>query len=89
LATRSALVTSGAMTIRLDRLERSGLVTRIPDPHDGRAIRVHLTPRGDDLARRALEAVIAADEAFLEPLSERQRDTIAAALRRLLAPYEQ
>lgn len=84
----AALVTSGAMTIRLDRLEQAGLVTRTPDPGDGRAVRVHLTPRGDDLARRALAAVIAADEAFLAPLSERQRDTVAAGLRRLLAPYE-
>jgi DNA-binding MarR family transcriptional regulator len=85
---RSALVTSGAMTTRLDRLERAGLIARAPDAADGRAVRVHLTERGEKLAEQALGAVIAADEAFLEPLGQRRRDSVASALRQLLLSYE-
>jgi DNA-binding MarR family transcriptional regulator len=86
---RSSLITSGAMSIRLDRLERVGLVTRRPDAADGRGVRVHLTKRGERLAERALRAVIAADQAFLEPLDPGRRDAVASALKLLLLPYEQ
>jgi DNA-binding MarR family transcriptional regulator len=86
---RSSLITSGAMTTRLDRLERAGLITRTPDAADGRSVRVHLTERGEKLAEQSLHAVIEADEAFLEPLSQRQRDAIASALRLLLLRCEQ
>jgi DNA-binding MarR family transcriptional regulator len=85
---RSSLITTGAMTARLDRLSRAGLIRRAPDPADGRAVRVHLTERGHDLAVSALEAVLAADETFLQPLNGKQRDEVAALLRVLLAAHE-
>jgi DNA-binding MarR family transcriptional regulator len=47
---------------------------------------VKLTRRGDRLAKRALAAVLAADEEFLEPLDERQRESVAALLKLLLLP---
>jgi len=81
---QTCLITTGAMTSRLDRLERAGLITRTPDPNDGRAVRVHLTKQGERLAQQSLNAVLAADEAFLEPLDQPQRDTVAAALKLLL-----
>jgi DNA-binding MarR family transcriptional regulator len=85
---RSSLITSGAMTARLDRLERAGLITRAPDPGDRRGVLIRLTEEGEALAERSLRAVIAADEAFLEPLDREQRDSVAAALRRLLLRRE-
>ena len=85
---RSSLITSGAMTTRLDRLERAGLITRAPDPADRRAVRVHLSDMGEQVAEDALHAVIAADEAFLEPLSPRRRDAVASALKQLLLQAE-
>lgn len=81
---RSSLVTSGAMTARLDRLARAGLVVREADPHDRRAVRVRLSARGEQLAAEALEAVLEADEAFLAPLDGRERELVAALLKRLL-----
>jgi DNA-binding MarR family transcriptional regulator len=86
---RSSLITTGAMTARLDRLERAGMIRRAPDRDDGRAIRVHLTATGERLAERALGAVIAADQEFLAPLADRQRDSVAAALKLLLLPHEE
>jgi DNA-binding MarR family transcriptional regulator len=85
---QSSLVTTGAMTARLDRLERAGLITRATSPTDRRAVLVRLTERGEQLAEQALHAVIAADEAFLEPLGERQRQTVAASLKLLLLRAE-
>jgi DNA-binding MarR family transcriptional regulator len=78
----------GAMTARLDRLERAGLIRRNPDPDDGRSVRVRLTARGGRLARQSLQAVIAADEVFLQPLDEKQRTSVARVLKELLLPYE-
>jgi DNA-binding MarR family transcriptional regulator len=72
------------MTSRLDRLERVGLIERRPDPGDRRGVLVQLTEQGERLAEESLHAVIAADEAFLEPLSPGQRDSVAAALKQLL-----
>jgi DNA-binding MarR family transcriptional regulator len=85
---QSSLITTGAMTARLDRLERAGLVRRAPDPADRRAVRVQLTEEGERLAAQALRAVIAADKAFLEPLSQARRDAVASALKQLLLRVE-
>ena len=42
-------LSSAAATAAVDRLERRGLVRRVPDADDRRARRVHLTRRGEDL----------------------------------------
>lgn len=85
---RSSLITTGAMTSRLDRLERSGLICRTPDPTDRRGVLVRLTAQGSRVATQALQDVIGAQKAFLEPLSGQERDSIASALRLLLLHHE-
>jgi DNA-binding MarR family transcriptional regulator len=85
---RSSLITTGAMTSRLDRLERSGLIRRVPDPADRRGVLVRLTTHGSRVARDALHELIAANEVFLKPLSGAQRESIASALRMLLLHHE-
>jgi DNA-binding MarR family transcriptional regulator len=84
----SALITTGAMTTRLHRLERAGLIERHPDPDDGRAARIRLTAAGHDRARAALDAVLDADRRFLSPLTSDDQATLAAGLRRLLLHAE-
>lgn len=85
---RSSLVTTGAMTSRLDRLTRSGLIERTPDPTDRRGQRVALTTRGEHVATQALQAILAADHAFLEPLDPDQRTAAAHLLKQLLVRCE-
>ena len=43
---RATLLSSGGMTRLAGRLERRGLLRRIPDPDDARAFRATLTPEG-------------------------------------------
>jgi DNA-binding MarR family transcriptional regulator len=85
---RASLITTGAMTSRLDRLERAGLIRRTPDPADRRGVLIRLTSSGAKLATRALQAVIASNETFLKPLTRQQRDSIASALKLLLLNQE-
>lgn len=84
----AALITSGAMTARLDRLAAAGLVDRATDPNDRRGVRVRLTEAGVDIADRALKAVLDADEQFLGPLDRNKRVIAADLLRSLLHPHE-
>lgn len=84
----ASLITSGAMTARLDRLTEMGLVERTTDARDRRAVRVTLTEAGDRTADQALQIALSTDERFLAPLDGAQRDTATDLLRRLLHPHE-
>jgi DNA-binding MarR family transcriptional regulator len=44
-------VTTGTLTVNVDRLEKQGLVARIPHETDRRSILVALTPAGNELFR--------------------------------------
>jgi DNA-binding MarR family transcriptional regulator len=85
---RATLVTSGTMTNRIDRLERAGLVRRRPDPQDKRGVLVTLTPAGRSRVDAALSDLLEAEQALLAGLTEGSRDTLAALLRVLLAPFD-
>jgi DNA-binding MarR family transcriptional regulator len=52
--TRALLVTAGNVTGLVERLARLGLVERRPVPEDRRAVRVCLSPRGEQVMRRAI-----------------------------------
>lgn len=85
---RSLLRSSGAMTHRLDRLERAGLVTRRPDPDDGRRVRVRLTATGLRVVDEALDAHTAAMAEVFGALEEAERHALNEHLKRLLARLE-
>lgn len=50
-----------SVTNTVDRLERSGLVTRRPNPRDGRGVLAEITDAGRDVVRRATADLMAAD----------------------------
>ncbi len=81
---RAAMVTSGAITQRLDRLEERGLVTRTPSASDGRVVHVALTDEGRALIDRTLPAHVDNEDRLLAALTAAERDTLADALRNLL-----
>lgn len=80
---RTCMVTSGAITQRLDRLERRGLLTREPHPVDGRQVVVRLTASGNALVDSVLPGHLALEERLLAPLTPQQRGDLALLLSRL------
>ncbi|MCC3771322.1 MarR family transcriptional regulator [Streptomyces sp. UNOC14_S4] len=81
---RSSMVTSGAITQRLDRLEARGLVTRTPSDSDGRGVHVTLTEAGRSLVEAVLPDHIATENRLLAALPPERRATLADELRVLL-----
>jgi DNA-binding MarR family transcriptional regulator len=79
----SMKLASGTISHRIDRLEGRGLVERRPDPNDGRVVRVRLTRAGKALQERALVDHAANEERLLSGLQSREREQLAALLRRL------
>lgn len=82
--THAAMVTSGAISQRLDRLESRGLVSRVPSPTDGRVVHVALTDQGRSIIDRALPDHVATMDRLLQGLAPDQREQLAHLLRALL-----
>jgi DNA-binding MarR family transcriptional regulator len=85
---RSSMVTSGAITQRLDRLAGRGLVTRTPSRTDGRVVHVSLTDEGRALIDRALPDHVATEHRILASLDATERAALAGTLRGLLEALE-
>ena len=81
---RWMMLSSAAMTNRVDRLEAAGLVERRPDPGDRRGVLVALTPDGRQVVDAAVADHVENERRLLEPLSEDERRTLNALLRKLL-----
>ena len=79
----SMMVTSGAVTKRVDRLERSGLVTRRVSEVDARARLIRLTAKGRRLVDEAVVDHVANEERLLSGLSAAEREALAGLLRKL------
>lgn len=84
----SAMVTSGAITNRLDRLLAKNLITRDTDPSSRRTIRVALTTRGRDVVDAALRDHVDNEQRLLASLTTGQRDQLEGLLRVLLHDRE-
>ena len=82
------MVTSGTMTHRMNRLEASGWITRLPNPADARSLLVQLTPVGLALIDRAVEAHVANEHALLAPLRAADLAALDRKLAQLLAVLE-
>jgi DNA-binding MarR family transcriptional regulator len=81
---RSAMVTSGAITQRLDKLEGRGLVARSSNASDGRGVLVALTEEGRKVIDAALPDHLATETRLLAGLPESERAALAKTLRTLL-----
>ncbi|HEX6221131.1 MAG TPA: MarR family transcriptional regulator [Acidimicrobiia bacterium] len=78
------LLTSGGMTVRLNRLQAAGLIERRPNPRDGRGVLVRLTPAGKDLAEDALATLLHAQSVIVGMLKTSDQGRLATLLRTLL-----
>jgi DNA-binding MarR family transcriptional regulator len=81
-------LSSGAMTNRLDQLEKLGLVRRLPDPNDRRALQVELTDKGRKAWLDAVGVQAAKEAALAAALDERQLAQLNNLLRKALRGLE-
>jgi DNA-binding MarR family transcriptional regulator len=77
------MITSGGLTHRLKRLEKAGLVRRVPSVEDRRSLLVELTAEGHHKVVAAFEEDMALEASWLERLSVDQRNDLETLLRLL------
>lgn len=85
---QSTLLSSGAMTNRIDRLESLGLVSRKPDPNDRRSLQVQLTAKGLRLLDKAVAVRMQEAEQALQSLTPRDRKLLSDLLRKLMVKVD-
>lgn len=78
------MLSSGAMTNRIDRLEKSGLVTRLRDPNDRRSVTVQLTNKGIEKVDAVMPVLFEQENQLLADLSKSETKTLITLLRRFL-----
>jgi DNA-binding MarR family transcriptional regulator len=84
----TTMVTSGAVTKRVDRLVKEGLVERTVSETDGRGRVVALTAKGKKLQERLHPLHLANEERLLAPLDADERRQLAGLLSKLLVSLE-
>ncbi|WP_189471605.1 MarR family winged helix-turn-helix transcriptional regulator [Litchfieldella qijiaojingensis] len=78
------MISSGGMTNRLDRLEKTGLIVRAPNPEDRRGILVSLTTKGRELIDRLVPLHVENEARMLSVLSREEQETLSKLLGKLL-----
>lgn len=84
----AVMLTTGAMTNRLDRLEADGFLRRLKDENDRRKVLVQLTDSGLERIDNAVKARFQSANEALKKLSPEQRDVLSDLLRLTLLGLE-
>ncbi|WP_395373841.1 MarR family winged helix-turn-helix transcriptional regulator [Marinicella sp. W31] len=83
----SVLITSGAMTACLDRLEKRKLLVRLSDPNDRRGRIIALTPEGVALIDQAIELRFKQASKSLSGLTQSDQIKLSGLLEKLSLTY--
>jgi DNA-binding MarR family transcriptional regulator len=83
------MLSSGAMTNRIDRLEEDGVVVRLRDPDDRRSVIVQLTPKGIELMDTVIPVLFEKEKQFLEQFTKTETQTFTKLLRRFLLSFDE
>lgn len=81
------MLTSGAMTNRLDRLEGKGLITRVSNKHDRRSVTVQLTESGFELMTQLIEQHVNLQKELIAGIAQQERGQLNAMLTQWLAAF--
>ncbi len=76
------------VSIGIRQLEKIGLMERQPDPHDGRAVLLFLTPEGLELHQRTLEFRCKRFSNLLRELNPKERTTLLNLLEKAVNAAE-
>jgi DNA-binding MarR family transcriptional regulator len=82
------VLTSGAVTHRVDALARAGLVERVSDPRDRRSSLVALTEHGRAVVGEAMAANMACEARLTVALDDADREALATLLRKVMLGME-
>ena len=74
----------GAMTRKIDALEKRGLVRRVRSSEDRRAIKLELTPEGKKLYPKAVAAAVGVANDYLRGFTKAEVRTLETMLQRIL-----
>ncbi|MFI7599470.1 MarR family winged helix-turn-helix transcriptional regulator [Actinoplanes sp. NPDC049681] len=85
----SMMLSTGGTTARLDRLEKAGLVVRIPSRTDRRSVLVQLTPKGREVVDGAVGAGLAEQRRLLDHMPADRQRQLGELLREALARGDQ
>ena len=80
----AAMLSSGGMTNRIDRLEKAGLIERQKHPTDRRGVLVALTSEGRELIDKLVLLHVANEQRMLAPLTAREQTQLGQLLAKLL-----
>jgi MarR family transcriptional regulator for hemolysin len=80
---RAVGIEGPTLTRHLDGLEKHGIVRRVRDGSDRRAVRVELTPEGERLFQTLRQAVIAFNRNLTAGLTETELERVRRTLSRL------
>lgn len=83
------LVTSGAITNRIDRAEAAGLLTRSRSDKDRRSVLVSLTPKGIEVAETAMHKYYSHYAQFFGYMDDTARHGLVDSLRLMLQKLEE
>jgi DNA-binding MarR family transcriptional regulator len=81
-------LTSGTISVRMDRLVEEGFIDRRPDPASKRNTLISLTDTGRELFERVIPAYLTNQRRLLVALDDTERDLLATLLRKLLVEFE-
>lgn len=80
---RSLMIASGSLTHRLGRLEKAGLIKRVPSDNDGRSLAVQLTDEGARRAEAAFRQDMASEAEAIADFDPDKKAQLADLLREL------
>ncbi len=77
---KEMMLSTSAMTNRLDRLEKRGLIERMRDPDDRRGLKIVLSDQGFDLVDGIFVSHVRTVEKMLAPLDKKDRARLSGLL---------
>lgn len=86
---RSLMITSGAMTNRIDTLEKKGLVKRVHDTLDRRAVFVELTKKGYERINQDVFSHTKVEDELLSSLTAKEKEELNTLLKKLLSSFQE
>ena len=85
---RGLKLSKPTVSIGVAQLEEAGFFIRKPDPQDGRAIQLYLTPKGQELHQCTYEFRCQKFERLLEYLTTQERTTLINLFEKAIQKFE-